>query len=68
MPSNPCVGCFTFPGLTVVATAGYTGYNGSRERIAPMNRSESIAAVECVATGLHEALVAEFRSPMGGDS
>lgn len=31
-----------------------------------MDRNRDIAAVECVATGLHETLVAEFRSPMGG--
>ena len=30
-----------------------------------MNENKGIAAVECVATGLHAALVAEFRSPMG---
>lgn len=65
MPDNPCVGCFTFSGLTVVAASGYTGHIGSRERIAPMNGNKSIAAVERVATGLHTALVAEFQSPMG---
>ena len=31
-----------------------------------MSENKGIAAVECVATGLHETLVAEFRSPMGG--
>lgn len=31
-----------------------------------MNRIESIAAVERVATGLHQTLPAEFQSPMGG--
>ena len=30
-----------------------------------MNENRGIAAVECVATGLHETLVAEFQSPMG---
>lgn len=30
-----------------------------------MNRIESVAAVERVATGLHDTLVAEFQSPMG---
>lgn len=30
-----------------------------------MNEEKSIAAVERVATGLHETLVAEFQSPMG---
>ena len=30
-----------------------------------MNGIESIAAVERVATGLHETLVAEFQSPTG---
>lgn len=31
-----------------------------------MNEEKGIAAVECVATGLHAALAAEFESPMGG--
>ena len=66
MPDGPCVGCFTFSGLTVVFASGYTGYIGSRERIIPMNEDKGIAAVERVATGLHKALVAEFKSPMGG--
>lgn len=30
-----------------------------------MNENREIAAVECVATGLHETLVTEFQSPMG---
>lgn len=33
-----------------------------------MDENKGIAAVERVATGLHETLVAEFQSPMGGDS
>ena len=65
MPSNPRVGRFTFPGLTVAAASGYTGYIGSRERITPMNENNGIAAVEHVATGLHENLVTEFQSPLG---
>ena len=64
MPAALCVGCFTFSSLTVVPTSGYTGYIGSRERIIPMEE-EKIAAVECVATGLHKTLVDEFQSPMG---
>lgn len=64
MPSDPRVGCFTFSGLTVASTSGYTGRIGSRERVVPMEE-EKIAAVKCVATGLHETLVAEFQSPMG---
>lgn len=31
-----------------------------------MSAEKGILAVECVATGMHEALVAEFESPMGG--
>lgn len=31
-----------------------------------MNEEKGIAAVECVAIGLHTALAAEFESPMGG--
>lgn len=62
----PCVGCFTFSGLTVAPTSGYTGHIGSRERIAPMNKEKGIAAVERIASGLHRTLVDEFRSPMGG--
>lgn len=65
MPGDPRVGCFTFPGLTVAPTSGYTGHIGSRERITPMNEDKGIAAVERVVTGLHETLVAEFQSPMG---
>lgn len=65
MPDGLCVTCSTLPGLTVVSVSGYTGCIGSRERIIPMNAHESIAAVERVATGLHETLVAEFQSPMG---
>lgn len=64
MPNGLCVGCFTFSGLTVVSASGYTGCIGSRERVIPMEE-EKIAAVERVATGLHEALVAEFQSPLG---
>lgn len=64
MSGDPCVGCFTFPGLTVASASGYTEYIGSRERIIPMEEDE-IAAVEHVAAGLHETLVAEFQSPMG---
>ena len=30
-----------------------------------MNEEKGVAAVECVATGLHETLVNEFQSPMG---
>lgn len=30
-----------------------------------MDKDKGIAAVECVATGLHTTLVAEFQSPMG---
>ena len=30
-----------------------------------MNEEKGVAAVECVAIGLHETLVAEFESPMG---
>ena len=66
MPGCPSVGRFTFSGLTVAPASGYTGYIGSRERITPMNEDKSIAAAEYVAAGLHETLVAEFRSPMGG--
>lgn len=69
MPSASYVGCFTFSDLTVASASGYTGYIGSRERIIPMNgneSNESIAAVERVATGLHQTLPAEFQSPMGG--
>lgn len=65
MSSNLHVGCFTFCGLTVASASGYTGYIGSRERIAPMNENKNIAAVECVATGLHRSLVDEFQSPAG---
>lgn len=65
MPGYPSVGCFTFSGLTVAPASGYTGYIGSRERITPMNEDESVAAAKYVAAGLHETLVAEFRSPMG---
>lgn len=66
MPSNPRVGCFTLSNLTVAPASGYTGYIGSRERITPMNENKGIAAVEHVAIGLHESLVTEFQSPMGG--
>lgn len=62
---NPRVGCFTLSGLTVASTSGYTGCIGSRERIIPMDREKGIAAVGCVAAGLHKTLVAEFQSPMG---
>ena len=65
MSGDPRVGRFTFSGLTAVSASGYAGYIGSRERIIPMHGNKGIAAVERVATGLHEALVAEFRSPMG---
>lgn len=65
MPDNSCVVCFTLSSLTVASASGYTGYIGSRERITPMNENRGIAAVECVATSLHETLVAEFQSPMG---
>lgn len=66
MPSNPRVGCFTFSGLTVAAASGYTGYIGSGERITPMSKNKSIAAVKHVAIGLHESLATEFQSPLGG--
>lgn len=65
MPSTLYVGRFTFSDLTVVPTSGYTGYIGSRERIIPM-KERKIAAVERVATGLHETLVDEFQSPIEG--
>lgn len=50
MPGDPCVGCFTFSGLTVAPASGYTGYIGSRERIIPMDKNKGIAAVEYVAS------------------
>ena len=65
MPSDPRVGRFTFPGLTVASASGYTGYIGSRERITPMNERKAIAAVEGVAADLCNALLSEFRTPMG---
>lgn len=65
MPGSLRVGCFTLSGLTVASTSDYTEYIGSRERITPMDEEKGIAAVERVAIGLHETLVAEFQSPMG---
>lgn len=64
MPGDLRVGCFTFSGLTVASASVYTGCIGSRERIIPMEE-EKIAAVERIATGLHETLANEFQSPMG---
>lgn len=65
MPNGLRVGRFTFSGLTVASASGYTECVGSRERIVSMNEKKGVAAVERVATGLHETLAAEFRSPMG---
>ena len=65
MPGDLRVRRFTLSDLTVVSASGYTEYIGSRERIIPMSEERGIAAVERVATGLYETLVAEFQSPMG---
>lgn len=46
MPGSPRVGCFTFCGLTVAPTSGYTGYIGSRERIIPMDGGKAVAGEE----------------------
>ena len=46
MPGDPGVACFTFSGLTVAPTSGYTGYIGSRERIILMSENKDAAAVE----------------------
>ena len=66
MPGDPRVGCFTVSGLTVAPASDYTGYIGSRERIIPMSERKAIAAVEGVASGLYDALLNEFQTPMGG--